>query len=49
MTLDELGYKKNLPVNLEATKLYHSVCIPGTTHQILGDVFVSPDSDFGSD
>lgn len=34
------------PVNLEATKLYHLNCIPGTTHQIVGDVFISPDDDF---
>jgi hypothetical protein len=34
------------PINVEATKLYHSVCRPGTTHQIVGDVVVVPDSDF---
>lgn len=26
------------PVNAEATKLYHRICKPGTTHQIVGDV-----------
>lgn len=35
-----------LPLNVEATRLYHGVCRPGTTHQIVGDVAVVPDSDF---
>jgi len=34
------------PVNAEATKLYHANCVPGTTHEIVGDVFISPDDDF---
>jgi len=34
------------PVNAEATRLYHEVCIPGTTHQIVGDVVIVPDSDY---
>jgi len=33
-------------VNQEATALYHSVCRPGTTHQIVGDVALVRDSDF---
>jgi len=33
------------PVNAEATKLYHGVCIPGTTHQIVGDVAIVIDSE----
>lgn len=53
-TLVELGVGRLLmkpvralkPVNAEATKLYHSVCAPGTTHQIVGDVAVVPDEDF---
>lgn len=28
------------PVNEKATKLYHKVCKPGTTHQIVGDVAI---------
>jgi hypothetical protein len=40
MYLDDNGYAKGLPVNVEATKLYHSVCKAGTTHQILGDVVI---------
>ncbi len=28
------------PENREATKLYHGVCIPGTTHKIVGDVAI---------
>lgn len=34
------------PVNAEATRLYREVCVPGTTHQIVGDVVIVPDSDF---
>lgn len=37
------------PANAEATKLYHSVCLPGTTHQIVGDVAIARDADFGDD
>lgn len=36
------------PINAEATRLYLLNCIPGTTHQIAGDVFVCPDDDFAS-
>ena len=38
--------KAKKPVNAEATRLYHLNCAPGTTHQIVGDVFVCPDLDF---
>lgn len=34
------------PVNDKATKLYWSVCKPGTTHQIHGDVAICNDEDF---
>lgn len=34
------------PINKGATRLYLLNCIPGTTHQIAGDVFICPDSDF---
>jgi hypothetical protein len=34
------------PFNDEATRLYHEVCVPGTTHEIVGDVFICPDADF---
>lgn len=34
------------PVNAEATRLYHLDCLPGTTHQIAGDVLVVPDQDY---
>lgn len=33
------------PENAEATKLYHSVCIPGTTHKIVGDVAIVIDAE----
>jgi len=32
--------------NVEATRLYHANCRPGTTHVIVGDVLVVPDMDF---
>lgn len=47
MLCDDLGHDKRLPVNAEATKLYHFNCKPGTTHTIRGDVVVVPDDDFG--
>jgi hypothetical protein len=34
------------PVNVEATRMYHANCRPGTTHQIVGDVAIVPDEDF---
>ena len=34
------------PINAEATRLYRDHCKPGTTHQIVGDVFICPDNDF---
>lgn len=37
------------PVNELATALYHANCRPGTTHKIVGDVYVAPDSDWGTD
>lgn len=46
MLIDDLGHQKQLHSNAEATKLYHSVCRPGTTHQIVGDVAVCWDEDF---
>ena len=33
------------PVNQKATELYWSVCKPGTTHQIVGDVAIVVDED----
>lgn len=46
MVVDDLGHDRGLPVNDEATRLYHANCKPGTTHQIRGDVVVVMDSDF---
>jgi len=34
------------PFNEEATRLYLLNCRPGTTHKIVGDVYVCPDDDF---
>ncbi len=33
------------PDNAEATKLYHAVCVPGTTHKIVGDVAIVIDAE----
>lgn len=38
--------KARKPVNAKATALYHAVCIPGTTHRIVGDVAIVLDADF---
>lgn len=38
--METVGAKK--PVNKKATALYHKICIPGTTHQIVGDVAIVP-------
>lgn len=46
MVVDDHGHERGLPVNVEATRLYHANCRPGTTHQIRGDVVVVLDSDF---
>ena len=46
MLLDDAGYAKDLPVNAEATALYLANCVPGTTHQIRGDVIIVLDEDF---
>lgn len=46
MIVDDIGHKKGKPVNPEATNLYHGVCRPGTTHQIVGDVAIATDADF---
>lgn len=34
------------PINAKATTLYHGVCVPGTTHQIVGDVAIAWDREF---
>jgi len=34
------------PVNPKATALYQRVCVPGTTHQIVGDVAIVVDAEF---
>lgn len=37
--------KARKPVNPQATALYHSICVPGTTHQVVGDVAIVRDED----
>lgn len=34
------------PVNVTATALYHAICQPGVTHQLVGDVAVVREADF---
>lgn len=38
--IDESGHPKGLPDNPHGTGLYWSVCRPGTTHRVAGDVVV---------
>jgi len=38
--------KPGKAINPEATRIYHSICYPGTTHQIVGDVIIAQDRDF---
>lgn len=47
MLVDDLGIRKELPINSKATDLYWANCIPGTTHQIRGNVVIVPDGDYG--
>lgn len=49
MLVDDVGHLREPkpPVNEKATQLYHSVCKPGTTHQILGDVAIVVDAEIG--
>lgn len=41
MWVNDNGMGLDLPVNRDATTLYSSVCRPGTTHQIRGDVAIT--------
>lgn len=42
MWVDDTGLIAGLPANPQATALYHSVCVPGTTQPIAGDVALVP-------
>jgi hypothetical protein len=46
MAVDDTGILDGKPVNPIATAIYHSVCIPGCTQTIHGDVLIVNDSDF---
>ncbi|MCP2517434.1 hypothetical protein M5J07_21020 [Achromobacter mucicolens] len=46
MLVDDEGHRKGLAINAKATRLYHEVCIRGTTHEIRGDVVIVPDFDY---
>ncbi len=43
--LEIVPLKGRKAVNAKATQLYLSVCVPGTTHQIVGDVAIVNDID----
>lgn len=47
MVVDDLGHVRapRPQVNAKATELYHSVCRPGTRHQIVGDVAIVVDAE----
>lgn len=44
--VDDMGHAAGKPRNAGATVLYHSICRPGTTHYIAGDVAIVRDEDF---
>lgn len=46
LVVDDTGAVTGKPENAEATKLYLSVCRPGTTWTICGDAAVCWDEDF---
>jgi hypothetical protein len=46
MLVDDVGLIDGKPINRTATALYHSVCRPGTTNPIAGDVAIAWDRDF---
>lgn len=47
MLVDDQGHKKGLPVNEEATRLYHANCVEGSEPPpIVGDVVIVPDHDY---
>lgn len=43
---EQRAVRPRKPINEIATALYRANCVPGTTHQIVGDVYVCPDEDF---
>lgn len=46
LMVDESGHPKGLPLNPFGTNLYRSVCRPGTTSTVVGDVLVVPAVEF---
>jgi hypothetical protein len=46
MLVDDNGLWKELPFNEKATRLYHSVCIPGTVDPIVGNAVLLREEDF---
>lgn len=46
MLVDDMGMYQQPDINPKATALYHSICVPGTTWPIRGNVVIVPDGDF---
>jgi hypothetical protein len=46
MLVDDTGMIEGKLINAKATALYHSACVPGTMHQIHGDVAITLDADW---
>jgi hypothetical protein len=44
--VDDMGHKKGLPLNAEATALYWDKCGAPNDHVIRGDVVIVPDEDY---
>lgn len=42
MLIDEMAYRKHLPMNVRATEFYLSFCRYGLRHKIRGDAVVVP-------
>jgi len=42
---EHVATKAKKPANAKATAFYHAICVPGTTHQIVGDVAIFHDRD----
>lgn len=46
MIVDDVGHRKDLPVNRKATDLYWEKCGRPVDHVIRGDVLIVPDGDY---
>jgi hypothetical protein len=46
MIVDDVGHRKDLPINNKATYLYWEKCVRPVFHVIRGDVLIVPDEDY---